>query len=90
MITPDYIKKYLIENKIIFPTGIHDGGQSGFQNYGPIGLKFKNKIIETWRKNFIFTQNIFEIDAPVISNQNVLTKSGHIQKFNDLSIIFIC
>lgn len=89
MISLDYIKKYLIENKIVFPTGIHDGGQSGFQNYGPIGLKIKNKIIDTWRKYFI-KQNIFEIDAPVISNELVLTRSGHIQKFNDLGIIFIC
>lgn len=91
MINSDYVKNYLIKNKIIFPTNVHDGGHSGFQNYGPIGLKIKNNIIDIWRNNFVnFDKkiNIFEIDSPVISTQKVLTRSGHIQKFNDLGIIF--
>ncbi len=88
MINQEYIKNYLIENKIIFPTNLHDNIQSGFQNYGPIGLKIKNKIINIWRKNFI-EENIFEIESPVISNQTVLTRSGHVQKFNDLGIVFL-
>ncbi len=91
MINPDYVKNYLIENKIIFPTNIHDGGQSGFQNYGPIGLRIKNNIISLWRNNFVnFDKkiNIYEIDSPVISSQTVLTRSGHIQNFNELGIVF--
>jgi glycyl-tRNA synthetase len=89
MITTEYVKKYLIENKIIFPTNQHDNGQAGFQNYGPIGLKIKNKIIDEWRNVFINkATNIFEIEAPVISSETVLTRSGHVQKFNDLGIIF--
>lgn len=91
MIDPDYVKNYLIENKIIFPTNTHDGGQSGFQNYGPVGLRIKNNIIDIWRTNFVnFDKkiNIYEIDSPIISSQTVLTRSGHIQKFNDLGIVF--
>ena len=91
MINPDYIKNYLIENKIIFPTNIHDGGQSGFQNYGPIGLRIKNNIINAWRDNFVCFDrkiNIFEIDSPVVSSHKVLTRSGHVHKFNDLCIVF--
>lgn len=88
----DYVKKFLNEHKIIFPTNIHDGGQAGFQTYGPIGLKIKNNIIDMWRKIFIKSTNsdgpIFEISSPVISTQTVLTRSGHIKKFNDLGIIF--
>jgi glycyl-tRNA synthetase len=89
MITPDYVKKYLIENKIIFPTNQYDNNHTGFQNYGPIGLKIKNKIIDEWRNVFINkVNNIFEIEAPVISTETVLLRSGHVQKFNDLGIIF--
>ncbi len=91
MINPDYIKNYLVENKIIFSTNVHDNNQSGFQNYGPIGLKIKNKIINGWRKNFVNPDNkinIYEIESPVISNSTVLSRSGHIQKFNDYGIVF--
>ena len=46
MINAEYIKNYLISNKIIFTTNIHDNNMTGFQNYGPIGLKMKKNIIE--------------------------------------------
>jgi glycyl-tRNA synthetase len=88
-INQEYIKNYLIDNKIIFPTNLHDNVLSGFQNYGPIGLKIKQNIINTWRKIFIQkNDNIFEIDAPIILNESVLDRSGHIKKFNDLGIVF--
>jgi glycyl-tRNA synthetase len=88
MVNQDYIKNYLIDNKLIFPTNLHDNLLSGFQNYGPIGLKIKSNIINSWRKIFIQDDNIFEIDAPIILNESVLDRSGHIKKFNDLGIIF--
>ena len=87
-INQEYIKNYLIDNKLIFPTNLHDNVLSGFQNYGPVGLKIKLNIINAWRKIFIENDNIFEIDAPVILNESVLERSGHIKKFNDLGIIF--
>jgi glycyl-tRNA synthetase len=88
MINAEYIKNYLISNKIIFPTNVHDSNITGFQNYGPIGLKMKNNIIEQWKKIF-FEDDIYEIEAPTISTQTVLSRSGHIQKFNDLGICFL-
>ena len=87
-INQEYIKNYLIDNKIIFPTNLHDNVLNGFQNYGPVGLKIKSHIISQWRKIFIQDDTIFEIDAPVILNEHVLDRSGHIKKFNDLGIIF--
>jgi glycyl-tRNA synthetase len=87
-INQEYIKNYLIDNKIIFPTNLHDNVLNGFQNYGPVGLKIKSHIISQWRKIFIQDDTIFEFDAPVILNENVLDRSGHIKKFNDLGIIF--
>jgi glycyl-tRNA synthetase len=87
MINNEYIKNYLNSNKIIFPTNTHDNNMAGFQNYGPIGVKMKNNIIEQWRKIFI-EDNIYEIEAPAISTKQVLSRSGHIKKFNDLGIIF--
>ncbi len=86
-LSTDYIKNYLNSNKIIFSTNIHDNNQSGFQNYGPIGVAIKNNIINVWRKNFVFN-SIYEIECPTILNEQILTRSGHIKKFNDLGIVF--
>ena len=60
IINQEYIKNYLIDNKIIFPTNLHDNVLNGFQNYGPIGLKIKSNILNEWRKIFIQDDNIFE------------------------------
>ncbi len=87
-INQEYIRNYLIDNKLIFPTNLHDNVLSGFQNYGPVGLKIKLNIIDAWRKIFFENDNIFEMDAPVILNESVLERSGHIKKFNDLGIVF--
>lgn len=87
MINFEYVKNYLISNKIIFPTNQYDNNMSGFQNYGHNGLKMKNNIIEQWRKIF-FEDNIYEIDAPTISSEKILSRSGHIQKFNDLGLVY--
>lgn len=90
MTDSEFVKKHLIHNKIIFPTNQYDNKMAGFQNYGPIGLIIKNNIINVWRNIFIKNDpdNIYEIEAPVISHECVLTRSGHIGKFNDLGIIF--
>jgi glycyl-tRNA synthetase len=89
MTNPEYIKQFLIHNKIIFPTNIHDNVMGGFQNYGPFGLKIKNNVINVWRNLFVEQDtNVFEIESPVISPNCVLTRSGHVSKFNDLGIVF--
>ncbi len=67
IINQEYIKNYLIDNKIIFPTNLHDNVLNGFQNYGPVGLKIKSHIISQWRKIFIQDDTIFEIDKNSIT-----------------------
>jgi glycyl-tRNA synthetase len=86
-INAEFVKNFLIKKKFIFPTNQHDNSQAGFQSYGPIGLKIKNGIINMWRKTFI-SSNIYEIESPVLLGKPLLTRSGHITKFNDLGIIF--
>lgn len=83
------IKQHLLSNKFIIPTAqtYHsiETSSKGFQTYGPLGLKLKNKIIELWRK-LLVTSDVHEIDTPILQSREVLTNSGHIGKFNDLVI----
>lgn len=70
-VNQDYIKNYLIDNKIIFPTNLHDNLLGGFQNYGPIGLKIKCNIINSWRKIFIQDDKVFNYDKYIAKFNNL-------------------
>lgn len=76
------LKTFLQENQIIVPSYQHYGGLSGFQDYGIIGFKIKNKLINVWRKNFL-TEEIHEVEIPTIMPYAILKASGHVDRFTD-------
>jgi glycyl-tRNA synthetase len=79
------IKIHLTYHKFIFPAcSTYSSSSRGFQTYGPLGVIIKNKIIAEWRKLFITnSNNVYEIDSPIMLSSELLTNSGHIAKFND-------
>ena len=78
----DKVRSHLIENKFIQPTAQSYNGSKGIQTYAPLGLILKNKIINSWRKYFI-TNDIFEIETPILTKKEILVNSGHVGKFAD-------
>lgn len=87
-----YVKQYLTHNKIVFATNQFDNVMAGFQNYGPHGVKIKDNIIKLWKEIFVDdpSDDIFQIECPVLTPECVLTRSGHVAKFSDLGIVFFC
>lgn len=83
------VKTHLVTNKFIFPTASSynssECGSKGFHTYGPLGVSLKNKIVGVWKELFL-TNEIHEIDTPLLQSKEVLTNSGHVGKFNDLII----
>ena len=74
MINTEYIQNYLIFNRIIFFTNVHNNNMTDFQNYTPFDLQMKNNFVGQWRKIFI-ENNIFEIETPChIHRKNVINK----------------
>jgi len=61
--------------------------QAGFLDYGPNGLKLKEKIIKNWRKNLVQKEEMIEIDGCLILPKSVFIASGHLTSFNDPLII---
>lgn len=61
------------------------GGVAGFYDIGPMGFPIKKKIIELWRRKFIFERQDFvvEIETPVIAPSIVFEASGHVESFTD-------
>ncbi|MCD6434139.1 MAG: glycine--tRNA ligase [Candidatus Diapherotrites archaeon] len=62
---------------------IYANAPSGFWEYGPIGTKIKNKIIEFWRKELVAKNNFLEIDGSIILPKDVFVASKHLESFND-------
>jgi len=61
------------------------GGLAGFYDIGPYGFALKKKIIEAWRRFFVFQHHdyVVEIETPVIAPSMVFEASGHVESFTD-------
>ncbi len=71
------------ELNIIYPSNEIYDSPAGFYNYGEIGLRMKNRIINLWRKIFVRRHNFIEIDTSLITPEIVLKASGHYDNFTD-------
>lgn len=61
------------------------GGNSGFFDYGPLGVELFNNIKAHWWSFFVQSRDdIVGIDGATISNPKVWQASGHVDNFGDL------
>jgi len=61
------------------------GGVAGFYDLGPYGVLLKNRIVEKWRRFFVrdHSNNVVEIETPIIGPARVYEASGHVESFTD-------
>lgn len=59
------------------------GGVKGLYDYGPPGCSLQANIIETWRKHFVLEEDMLEVDCTMLTPEEVLKTSGHVDKFAD-------
>ncbi|XP_076808677.1 glycine--tRNA ligase-like [Clavelina lepadiformis] len=62
------------------------GGVSGLFDFGPVGCMLKNNVIAEWRQHFILAEQMLEIDCTMLTPENVLKASGHVERFADLMV----
>ena len=62
------------------------GGVSGLFDFGPVGCMLKNNMIAEWRQHFIMNEQMLEIDCTMLTPQQVLKTSGHVERFADLMV----
>lgn len=77
------LQHVLREHGYILPSFHTYGGKQGYHDIGPNGKQVLNKLIDLWRKKFLFSFDIDEIECPIITPNAVLTASGHVSKFTD-------
>jgi glycyl-tRNA synthetase len=68
---------------IIFQSSEIYGGLSGFFDFGPVGLKIKKNIEESWREFFVKNKNIYEVQTSLVMPESVWEASGHTKDFID-------
>ena len=59
------------------------GNVAGLYDYGPMGSKVLNKIVQLWRRYFVVELGAFELHTSLITPAEVLKASGHADNFTD-------
>lgn len=58
-------------------------GVAGLYDYGPPGCALQANLVDTWRKHFVIEEDMLEVDTTVLTPEEVLKTSGHVEKFAD-------
>ncbi len=61
----------------------HPNAPAGFWDYGPLGVAFRNKFVELWRRLLVKKDGMLEIDGAQILPKSVFEASGHLSSFTD-------
>jgi hypothetical protein len=78
------IFEFASKNNIFYRTFPDDPNSSGLVTLDIVGLQIRKKILEIWNLKFNrISQNIFQIDSPVLTPYSVLKTSKHLEKFTD-------
>ncbi|PJE57887.1 MAG: glycine--tRNA ligase [Candidatus Portnoybacteria bacterium CG10_big_fil_rev_8_21_14_0_10_36_7] len=60
------------------------GGLGGTWDYGPLGVLLKNNVKNEWWESMVMMRNdIFGVDAAILTSVKVLEASGHVSNFTD-------
>lgn len=59
------------------------GGVSGLFDYGPPGCAVLNNMVDLWRKHFVLEEDMLEVDCTMLTPEEILKTSGHVEKFAD-------
>jgi glycyl-tRNA synthetase len=56
---------------------------AGFWDYGPLGVLFRNRYVDLWRRRIVKLDEMIEIDTAQILPREVFVASGHLSNFTD-------
>ena len=59
------------------------GDNRGLYDYGPPGCALQANMVDLWRKHFVLEENMLELDATMLTHEDVFKTSGHVDKFAD-------
>lgn len=82
----DEIMTVSLRRGILYPSAEIYGGLAGFYDFGPIGTRIRNNLIDLWRAWFIERRDyVYEVSGNTILPSEVFKASGHLDHFTDPS-----
>ncbi|MFH0714673.1 MAG: glycine--tRNA ligase [Candidatus Diapherotrites archaeon] len=80
----DELLNLALRRSLFYPAAeIYANAPSGFWEFGPAGVKIRNKIVQQWRKQLVEREGFIEIHGAQILPESVFKASGHLENFND-------
>ena len=71
----------------IFQSGEIYGGLQGVYDYGPLGVELKNNLKAAWWKSNVYERDdIYGLDAAILTQKKIFFYSGHENTFADLMV----
>ena len=71
----------------IFPGSHIYGGFANSFDYGPLGTRMKDNIVQKWKRDFITRRtDCVPLDSAVITSPQVWRTSGHVDLFEDVMV----
>lgn len=78
------IIRLALERGFFFPSSeIYSNTPAGFYEYGPLGVAFKRRFIDVWRRELVRFDEMIEIDGSQMMPRDVFIASGHLESFVD-------
>lgn len=78
------ILKLTLERGFFTPScEIYSDALAGFWDYGPLGLKLRDRYLALWRRELVRRDEMIEIDGTQIMSKKVFIASGHLESFAD-------
>lgn len=72
----------------VYPSSEIYGGLAGFWDFGPLGVELFNNIKSSFWKFFVHSRDdMFGMEASVISHPRTWKASGHIASFSDVAVV---
>mmetsp|Transcript_45829 Transcript_45829/g.111758 ORF Transcript_45829/g.111758 Transcript_45829/m.111758 type:complete len:727 (+) Transcript_45829:113-2293(+) len=88
--TPQFNRKsfddLIIRKMFVVPSFAIHGGVKGLFDLGPPACGLKAAMIDLWRKHFVLTENMLEMECTCLTPEAVLRTSGHVDRFTDLMV----
>lgn len=76
----------VVRKMFIVPSFEIHGGVKGLFDLGPPACSLKAAMIDLWRKHFVLTENMLEMECTCLTPHAVLKTSGHVDRFTDLMV----
>ena len=76
----------ILRKMFIVPSFEIHGGVKGLFDLGPPACALKAAMVDLWRKHFVLTESMLEMECTCLTPEVVLKTSGHVDRFTDLMV----